>query len=375
MVIVVEPLLHLPGHFKTYTSRLLTGFCAGNVDSLVLLGTFSTDAEVIKFQDISKNLQVLREKPLHPFFSTFICAFKLLLNPRYQRLDFIYFLDYHFVSMALIYPLLAWRFKNIVITHPGTTIPPGALKFSRKLKIYTTYLFAKIIGRVAKFQVYHSPSVREEFFNPLNPHAKASVIEWGVIKSSNPYPFEANKALIENRIIRIIGFGRLEKRKGVSAFIKWIDSQTLSKKYKIHITLLGTVDTFYQQELEEVISQCKNIAIDLRNYIFTDQELQVEINKSHFALLAYDKSFTAASGVMSDIVGYGLPILTCDDCVFSDRIKKLEIGYSIKYDSIQSNSIEEFVKFFSDYAWLKKIENLSCNTWSEVANKHLKICS
>lgn len=375
MVIVVEPLLHLPGHFKTYTSRLLTGFCASDVKNLILLGTFSKDSEVEKFQNISKDLRVIRESPVHPFFSTLICGLRLLLNPKIQRDNKIYFIDYHFVAMVLIYPFLSWRFKNVVITHPGSTVSFERLKFSRNIKKYITYVFAKIIGRIAKFQVYHSSLVKAQFYHPLSRLAKALVIEWGVIKSPNAYPYQANRALIESGIIRIIGFGRIEKRKGVSTFLKWIESVALFNKYKIHITLLGTVDPFYQKELEDIVDQSKNVSIDLKNYIFTDEELQGEVLKSHFALLAYDKSFTAASGVMSDIIGYGLPILTCDDCVFSDEIKRYEIGYSVNYDLKNSDSIEEFVEFFKNDAWVEKIEKLSFNTWSEVANKHLKICS
>ena len=102
--------------------------------------------------------------------------------------------------------------------------------------------------------------------------------------------------------------------------------------------------------------------------------MQNEILKSHFALLAYDKSFTAASGVMSDIVGFGIPMLTCEDCIFSNYIKNHGIGFSINYDAEFSGSMEGIANFFLDSSWLGKIESLSCNTWNEVAAKHLNIC-
>jgi len=371
MVVIIQPMFHLPGHFKTYTSRLISGFLDVRSQSVLLISTDSKDSNL---NFISNSNDLLRVKLLasrHPFLSTIDAAIKLLGCKESGNNVALFFLDYHFIAMALLYPLLRCRFKNIVLTHPGSTFPIGELSYPDRIKAILTQWCARIIGKIATRQVYHSNLVKQEFFRPLFKGSKSAIIEWGVTRSKFNYSREKNISHLTSKNLNIVAFGKIEKRKGISAFLKWIEGANVRQSLKINIALLGKVDAVYKAELRRVIDSCKNIKVDLKDYSYTDQELQLEILQSNYALLAYDRTFTAASGVLADVIGFGVPILTCKECVFSEFVTSNNIGYSIDYNLHGDSLLDEIVNYYVEQPWDLNIKNLSSNSWKHVAERHL----
>lgn len=373
MVIIVQPMLHIPGHFKTYTSRFISGLLDSRMDNILLISSFSKDSDL---DFIKNNVDFLKLIPMisrHPFLATIDAAFKLFRYSEAADSDVIYFLDYHFVAMVFLYPLLRSRFRNIVLTHPGFTFPMGKLGFTKHTKANATKWCAILLGKIATYQVYHSESVKIKYFHPFIKGSKCAVIEWGVIKSKFQYNRKKNQDKLESNKINILAFGKIEKRKGLSAFLNWIKKSSNNQVFSIKITLLGVIDPIYKNELLKIIEECKNIEVLIKDYKYSDKELQDEVLESHYALLAYDKKFTAASGVLADVIGFGVPVLTCKECVFSDFVTNNNIGYSIDYDSSDDLTINNLIKYYIDETWDVNIDKLSTNTWRSVAEKHLNL--
>jgi hypothetical protein len=373
MVIIVQPMLHLPGHFKTYTSRFICGFLDIRMDKIIFISSFSKNSDLDFIKNNSDFLKFIPMTSRHPFLATIDAVFKLFSCNDAAKSAAIYFLDYHFVAMVFLYPLLRCRFKNIVLTHPGSTFPLGKLGVVTRLKANATKWCAIFLGKIATYQVYHSELVKIKYFRPLINSSKCDVIEWGVIKSKFQYNRKKNQDKLKSNKINILAFGKIEKRKGLSAFLNWIEKSSNDQVFSIKITLLGVIDSIYKNELLKIIEGCKNIEVLIKDYNYTDQELQTEVLDSHYALLAYDKKFTAASGVLADVIGFGIPILTCKECVFSDFVTSNNVGYSIKYDGADDLLINNLIKYYIDEPWDVNIDKLSTNTWGSVAERHLDL--
>ena len=371
MAVIVEPMLHLPGHFKTYINRFISGMIENGSQNIKLLATCSDYCEFAGIITDHTNVELIALKPRHPFVATLLSAFALITNKTIKKSEKIIFLDYHFIAFCIVYPVIKLYFKDLIVTHPGSSINTAGYSIFKKIKCEANNFFAYIVGAIATKQVYHSSSIRDKYYHPVLRSTKQCTVGWGVVKCIDPYPINKNMQSIASGVINIVSFGKVEKRKGLDQFLKWLDNANLEQQYLINIDILGKIDERYINEITCTINICQNISVEINNSYFSEDDLKSKLHSAHFALLVYDKTFTAASGVLADIIGYGIPTLTFNECYFSNDILRDGIGYSVNYDSQNAEEINRFVKFYKENKWQDNIRPLCDHTWASVATRYL----
>lgn len=232
------------------------------------------------------------------------------------------------------------------------------LSFLKKLKsMLKRYTVKLLINKNIHFILFDErikdKNLRNDFFNTLKYNYNLHLIcdpcpNFKIAFDSKCIEFEEDK----NNILLV---GTQVKRKGFDQVQALLDRELVDSTTLFHLKGRLTDEN-------HISKSYKNLIIEEK--FFSEDELMQFFYSTDYVILPYSKSFYASSGVLAYATTFGKPIISTEHGLIGYRVREFGLGYTYKYDDIDSlaSIIKSLPKRNSEE--YKKI-SIHCNKFAE----------
>lgn len=170
-----------------------------------------------------------------------------------------------------------------------------------------------------------------------------------------PDPIDYTPSLIESRQkgdtkrLRFLISGRITHRKNVHNIIRAIQLLPFEASQKLILTVAGEFsDKEYKSYVDNIVAECHNISIDIKNKHLSDEELISIFHNSDIIFVAYS-NFFASSGILGHAVSLKKIVIGAKHGIIGKAIKNYKLGFLV--DPRSPISIKNaIIKVINDYS-------------------------
>lgn len=233
-----------------------------------------------------------------------------------EKIDVVHFLEGDYLLRYFGIGLISLRNVKTIITYHHV--------FEEKAKKWSYILNSKSVTNV----VVHSEYIEEKMKS------------WGITNvRCIDYPHfrnENDNAIYgsgdgDPRICNLLALGGTRFNKGLDILLRALQSV----KKNFILTIAGEEKDILREQIEELIQPYRDNVVLKLEYI-SDEEMIKLINCTDIIILPYRKSFSGASGPMTDGVWYEKMIIGPDNKTIGYTIKKHELGYVFESENLCS---------------------------------------
>ena len=303
-------------------------------------------------------------------------ALKDRLNIIHIQFEFPTFRFFGALMLPLCLLLLKFARVKCVVTIHGPILPldkkaesvikeivPDNYKwFSAKLILMGLRLLYMLMEKTGARIIVHSHVFRKWLLG--YGLRRVNVIYHGVT------PPKAGKGLLNEEASSIVCFGTISPRRGIENFmiaIYMIRDYLISKNFNVIIAgRLAEYYTEYAASLSNLIDEMDLNGLVSMNYNLSDEEIDRLFENAYVAVLPY-KFSVSASGVLSTVFEYGIPVLVADTDYFREVLGPDFIGL---FETGNNKQLAEKLKKYCDSVEIEEFQTypqLGLISWTKRA--------
>lgn len=285
----------------------------------------------------------------------------------------------------------------------------GVLKYCKKNKvskliiacldsnIIWLYLWLKLFRKIEIIGVEHwypNNKIKKKYFKKLCDRIKIIVHtediyqKIGLINNKNifvvKYPvmgceiIDKRKAKeyldIKEEIFELLYFGGTRDDKGLDILLEAVQKV----KKDIMVVIAGKEETFKREFIVEKLKKASRVSYKLELKFIADSDIKYYFNSCEIVIIPYKKYFNGESGVFTEAINYGRPVIVPNIIHFPKIVKENEIGEVFEVEDSMDlcekieNMIEKYkfyekqaIKFSKEYQEAHSIKRF-CENYKKI---------
>ena len=323
------------GHHWFYNSSLIKAFSINNNISYFTSNLSDSQIEFLEQLNIQyKEVKCFKKFKLYNWFYEVIILINLLryCNKNNIKKVYLIYFDRFFVSFYLVSFL--YRLSSISCVLTLHWFPTNKIK-----KI--------VLGRILNFKnvklIVHTENILAKIKQVNKSTKNVYMVEYPVSETS---PIKKEIALerlgITNNKFTLLYFGDTRYDKGLDILL----DATILTKTNVNIVIAGKETFFSKSYIEEKLSSTvnKNYFIDLT--FIDDEDVKYYFCSADSVILPYRRIFSGESGILTEAINYGIPVIVPDILHFEQVVASNNIGLVYKAEDCRelAQAIDKIVE-------------------------------
>ncbi|PSW03864.1 glycosyltransferase [Photobacterium lipolyticum] len=318
------------GHSKDYVDSFANSLQKDYEIDILCFGKPKEDNDFIKYCEgdaahldyVPNQILSTHRKIIRRFFASLRLygEFFLLKKLRSERL---YFLDYEYLSLALLLKFVLKDKKKYILLHSVSDVDGGSKGLYKKL-------FFRMISGINNVEFIVNGEKSLEIIRNRTSN-KVSLIQYPTeLKVTRVKKDEAKVSLRLKKKLVISLIGMIRKDKNYSKAIEAFAKSNLCNDDNCQLVIAGYPSNVKEDEINYLLN-----ANGVRNYTFiprylTEDELNICFSASDYLLVPYGDGGTSQSGPLSQARLYHLPAIVQANGEIGDYVSRENVGFTFE---------------------------------------------